>query len=175
MQNTSPILNHYQTWLDDFTRISLWHGLCQQALTQWHRLAMTSCLTPEGTVIVIPQCLLQITHSPGIDACAIVTKITKQTDWPLLSGVLLSECYRLEKRTLAEQLQMLFRSHSPAIRQALTLLCWCELVTGPDMSEWYTLHLRLPDALNQWLAAKQKAYRGLTTMIEGYNRAAQPR
>lgn len=53
MQNTSPILNHYQTWLDDFTRISLWHGLCQQELTQWHR----PCLTPEGTVIVIPQCL----------------------------------------------------------------------------------------------------------------------
>ncbi|ABS46654.1 MULTISPECIES: hypothetical protein [Yersinia pseudotuberculosis complex] len=43
------------------------------------------------------------------------------------------------------------------------------------MSEWYTLHLRLPDVLNQWLAAKQKAYRGLTTMIEGYNRAARPR
>ncbi|HEN3334198.1 TPA: secretoglobin family protein [Yersinia enterocolitica] len=154
MQNTSPILNHYQTWLDDFTRISLWHGLCQQELTQWHRLAMTSCLTPEGTVIVIPQCLLQITYSPGVDACAVVPKITKQTDWPLLSGVLLNECYRLEKGTLAEQLQMMFRLHAPTIQQALTLLFWCELVIGSVMSERYTLHLRLPDTLSQWLAAK---------------------
>ncbi|MGM7970781.1 hypothetical protein ACS77P_07995 [Yersinia enterocolitica] len=96
MQNTSPILNHYQTWLDGFTRISLWHGLCQQELTQWRRLAMTSCFTPEGTVIVIPQCLLQITHSSGVDACSVAPKITKQTDWPLLSGVLLNECYRLD-------------------------------------------------------------------------------
>ncbi|AJK17464.1 MULTISPECIES: hypothetical protein [Yersinia pseudotuberculosis complex] len=120
MQNTSPLLRHYQTWLDDFTRISLWHGLCQQELTQWHRLAMTSRLTPEGTVIVIPQCLLQITHSPDVDACTVVPKITKQTEWPRLSGVLLSECYHLEKGTLAEQLQRVFRLHSPTIRQALT-------------------------------------------------------
>ncbi|AUQ41077.1 secretoglobin family protein [Yersinia ruckeri] len=174
MQNTSPLLHHYQTWLDDFTRISLWHGLCQQELTQWHRLALTSCHIPEGSVIVIPQCLLQITHSPGVEACAIVTKITKQTDWPLLAGVLLSECYRLKQGTLAEQLQMLFRLYSPAIRQALTLLCWCELVMGLDMSEWYTLHLLHPDTVAQWLAAKQKAYEGLTTLIEGYSRATRP-
>ncbi|MFV8907314.1 hypothetical protein ABQ333_18940 [Serratia fonticola] len=66
MQNTSPLLNHYQAWLDDFTRISLWHGLCQQEFTQWHKLVMTSCHVSEGTVIVIPQCLLRITskHVP---------------------------------------------------------------------------------------------------------------
>ncbi|WP_337261398.1 MULTISPECIES: secretoglobin family protein [unclassified Serratia (in: enterobacteria)] len=172
MQNTSPLLQHYQAWLGDFTRVSLWHGLCQQELKQWHRLALTSC--PEGSVIVIPQCLLQITHSPGVEACAIAPKITKQTDWSLLPGVLLSECYRLERGTLAEQLQMLFRLHSPAIRQALTLLCWCELVVGLEMSEWTTLHLLSPDALAQWLAVKQKAYRGLTTLTERYGRAARP-
>lgn len=38
----SILLNHYQTWLDDFTRVSLSHGLCQQHITQWHRLAITS-------------------------------------------------------------------------------------------------------------------------------------
>lgn len=172
MQNISPLLHQYQTWLDDFTRVSLCHGLCQQELAHWHRLALTSC--PEGSVIVIPQCLLQITHSPGVDACAIVPKITKQTDWPLLSGVLLSECYRLERGILAEQLQMLFRLHSLAIRHALTLLCWCELVMGLEMSEWMTLHLLPPEALNQWLAAKQKSYGGLTTLTEGYHHAARP-
>lgn len=174
MQNTSPLLHHYQAWLDDFTRINLWHGLCQQELMQWHRLTMTPCNLPEGHIIVIPRCLLQITHSPGVEECTVVPRITKQTDWPLLSGVLLSECYRLEKGMLAEQLQMLFRLHSPGIRQALTLLCWCELVRGLDMSEWTTLHLLHPDALEQWLAAKQKAYQGLTTLTEGYHRAARP-
>ncbi|CQH22631.1 TPA: hypothetical protein ACPZMC_002838 [Yersinia enterocolitica] len=38
-----PLLNHYQAWLNDFTRINLFHGLCQQEIEHWHKLAITSC------------------------------------------------------------------------------------------------------------------------------------
>ncbi|EPD2609613.1 hypothetical protein ACR82Q_001268 [Yersinia enterocolitica] len=37
-----PLLNHYQAWLNDFTRINLFHGLCQQEIEHWHKLAITS-------------------------------------------------------------------------------------------------------------------------------------
>lgn len=40
---------------------------------------------------------------------------------------------------------MLFRLHTqPEMRHALILLCWCDLITGSDLDEWYSLHL--PDA-----------------------------
>ena len=70
---------------------------------------------------------------------------------------------------------MLFRLNvQPGMRQALTLLCWCALATGKDMEEWYALHLPQPDTLTQWLAVKQRAYRGLKTLTDGYIRATQP-
>lgn len=60
--NNSPLLNHYQAWLDDFTRVSLFHGLCQKHISQWHRLAITACPMPGSSVteVVIPQCLLRL-------------------------------------------------------------------------------------------------------------------
>lgn len=89
--------------------------------------------------------------------------------------MLLSECYRLGKSRLADQLQMLFRLHvQPGIRQTLTLLCWCELVTGKDMKEWYELHLSLPDTLKQWLAIKQRTYRGLKALTDDYILVTRP-
>lgn len=169
-----PLLNHYQAWLNDFTRINLCHGLCQQEIEHWHKLAVTSCRSPGG-VIVVPQYLLQVTQTSHEEECAVIPRLNKQTDYSLLPGVLLSECYRLGKSRLAEQLQMLFRLHTqPGSRQALTLLCWCELVSGRDLDEWYTLHLPLPDTLKQWMSEKQESYRGLKTLTEDYIRATRP-
>ena len=175
--NNSPLLNHYQAWLDDFTRVSLFHGLCQQHISQWHRLAITACPMPGSSVteVVIPQCLLPVTRTGRLGSCTSAPGLTKHTDYALLPGVLLSECYRLGKSRLANQLQMLFRLNvQPGMRQALTLLCWCALATGKDMEEWYALHLPQPDTLTQWLAVKQRAYRGLKTLTDGYIRATQP-
>lgn len=109
--NNSPLLNHYQAWLDDFTRVSLFHGLCQQHISQWHRLAITACPMPGSSVteVVIPQCLLPVTRTGRLGSCTSAPGLTKHTDYALLPGVLLSECYRLGKSRLANQLQMLFR------------------------------------------------------------------
>ena len=175
--NNSPLLNHYQVWLDDFTRVSLLHGSCQQHITQWHRLAITACPMPESseTEVVIPHCLLPVTRTDQLESCSAAPGLTKHTDYSLLPGVLLSECYRLGKSRLADQLQMLFRLHvQPGIRQTLTLLCWCELVTGKDMKEWYELHLSLPDTLKQWLAIKQRTYRGHKALTDDYILVTRP-
>ncbi|WP_261642251.1 hypothetical protein [Erwinia mallotivora] len=101
----SILLNHYQTWLDDFTRISLSHGLCQQHIAQWHRLAITTSPTLDDSVIeiVIPQCLLPIIRTTRLEPCTVDPGLTKHTDYTLLPGVLLSECYRLGKSRLADQ------------------------------------------------------------------------
>lgn len=175
--NISPLLNQYQVWLDDFTRMSLFHGLCQQQLMQWHRLVITPLKVPKGvtTGIVIPKSLLQITRTGCLESCIDSPKLTKHIDYSLLPGVLISECYRLEKSRLAEQLQMLFRLHlQPGVRQVLTLLCWCELITGKDMGEWYELHLLLPESLQQWSTKKQKSYRGLKALSDEYILATRP-
>lgn len=172
-----PLLNHYQAWLNDFTRINLFHGLCQQEIEHWHKLAITSCRSSGGmtSAIVVPQCLLQVTQTSQEEECTVIPRLNKRTDYSLLPGVLLSECYRLGKSRLAEQLQMLFRLHTqPGFRQTLTLLCWCELVAGRDLDEWYSLHLPLPDTLKQWMSEKQKSYRGLKTLTENYIRATRP-
>ncbi|HAN6103265.1 TPA: secretoglobin family protein [Escherichia coli] len=175
--NNSPLLNHYQAWLDDFTRVSLFHSLCQQHIIQWHRLAITASLMPDGSVTecVIPQCLLPVTRTDQLGSCSAIPGLTKHTDYSLLPGVLLSECYRLGKSRLAEQLQLLFRQYpQPGIRESLTLLCWCELATGKNMGEWYELHLPLPYTLKRWLAVKQLTYRGLKTLTDDYIRATRP-
>ncbi|WP_350316331.1 secretoglobin family protein [Pectobacterium aroidearum] len=173
----APLLNHYQTWLDDFTRINLCHGLFQQAITQWHKLAVTSCQHEEGntSVIVIPLCLLRIIRTHPIADCNITHQLIKHIDYPLLPGVLFSECCRLGKRRLAEQLKMLFRLHTqPEVRHALILLCWCELATGSDLEEWYSLHLLDVDELKQWILARQKVYRGLAVLTKDYIDATRP-
>lgn len=70
--NNSPLLNHYRVWLDDFTRVSLLHGSCQQHITQWHRLAITACPMPESseTEVVIPHCLLPVTRTDQLESCS---------------------------------------------------------------------------------------------------------
>lgn len=172
-----PLLNHYQTWLNDFTRINLFHGLCQQEIEHWHKLAITSRHLSDDSVsvIVVPQCLLQVTQTSLEKTCAVIPRLNKHTDYSLLPGVLLSECYRLGKNKLAEQLQMLFRLHTqPGFRQTLTLLCWCDLVADCDWDEWYTLHLLLPDEQKKWVLEKQNSYQGLNALTENYIRATRP-
>ncbi|EQA4045819.1 secretoglobin family protein, partial [Enterobacter hormaechei] len=92
--NNSPLLNHYQTWLDDFTRINVFHGLYHQQITQWHRLTITSCLIPEGhsVEVVLPQRLLPLTRTGLVESCTTIPRLTKNIDYSLLPGVLLSEC-----------------------------------------------------------------------------------
>ncbi|MBT9186123.1 secretoglobin family protein [Pectobacterium carotovorum subsp. carotovorum] len=173
----TPLLNHYQTWLDDFTRLNLCHGLFQQSITLWHKLTIASCQQEDGSisVIVIPQCLLQVIRTEQVVDCNIIPQLIKHIDYPLLPGVLFSECCRLGKRKLAEQLKMLFRLHTQVgMRHALILLCWCELTTGSDLDEWYSLHLPNADELKQWISARQKAYRGLATLTKDYIDATRP-
>ncbi|MEI7125677.1 secretoglobin family protein [Pectobacterium versatile] len=162
----APLLNHYQTWLDDFTRINLWHGLCQQKIEHWHKLTITSGQQEDGStsIIVIPQCLLQVIRTEQVVDCNIIPQLIKH-----------SECCRLGKRKLAEQLKMLFRLHTqPEMRHALILLCWCDLTTGSDLDEWYSLHLSNADELKQWVSARQKAYRGLAMLTKDYIDATRP-
>jgi hypothetical protein len=102
-------------------------------------------------------------------------QLIKHIDYPLLPGVLFSECCRLGKRKLAEQLKMLFRLHTqPEMRHALILLCWCDFTTGSDLDEWYSLHLSNADELKQWISARQKTYRELAALTKDYIDATRP-
>lgn len=175
--NSTIFTAHCQAWLDDLTRLQVTHGLCRPEIKQWHRLTVTTCTLPDGLtgLLIIPQFLLTVTQAACVEEESVAGRIIKRAGGPALAGVLRSECYRLGLSTLAEQLSLLFRQYpQPGIRESLTLLCWCELATGKDMGEWYELHLPFPDTLKRWLAVKQRAFRGLKALTEGYILATRP-
>jgi hypothetical protein len=173
---TTPLLNHYQAWLDDFTRANLTHGLCQPEIKHWHTLAMTTCRPLNGLAssLVIPHFLLSVTQTPVTDTQPQQAQITKCTDYPLLPGVLLSECFRLGLFRLAEQLRTIFwLNTAPGMRESLTLLCWCELAKNSAASGWCIPCLQ-PEGLQHWITDSQEKHPGLGEFTDAYLRALKP-
>ncbi|MEY8710521.1 secretoglobin family protein [Mangrovibacter phragmitis] len=173
---TPPLLNHYQAWLDDFTRINLAHGLCQPEIKHWHKLTMTTCRPLNGLAssLVIPHFLLSVTQTPVTDNPTGQTQITKYADYPLLPGILLSECARQGLLSLTKQLKSAFWLNTAfGMRESLTLLCWCELAKDSDASEWCIPCLQ-PEELQQWICDSQEKHPGLSRLTGAYLHAIKP-
>ncbi|APG17007.1 hypothetical protein A3780_05315 [Kosakonia radicincitans] len=172
----NQLLNHYQDWLDDFTRINFAHDLCQPEIKRWHRLAMTTCRPHNGlsSSLVFPPFLLSVTLTPVADNQPQQAQIIKYADYPLLPGVLLSECTRLGLLSLVKQLKSAFwLNTAPAMRESLTLLCWCELTKNSDASEWCIPCLQ-PEGLQQWISDSQEKHPGLSRLTGAYLHAIKP-
>lgn len=175
MKNKS-LLNHYQAWLDDFTWANIAHGLCQPEIKRWHKLTMTTCRPLNGLAssLVIPHFLISATQTLVTDNPTEQTQITKDADYPLLPGVLLSECTRLGLLNLAKQLRSAFwLNTAPGMRESLTLLCWCELAKNSAASGWCIPCLQ-SEGLQQWISDSQEKHPGLGEFTDAYLRALKP-
>ncbi|ELR4953165.1 malate transporter [Salmonella enterica] len=167
----NTLLNHYQTCLNDYTRLAILYGQCQPEINRWHTLAMVPCTLPGGDLaeLVIPERLQHVLSLPTTAPMTATQDINKKLMPLLLPGVLLSECERLEMRRLSNKLQSLFQQfRGPGLRERLTLLCWSELATGIDHNEWKELHRLSTESLIAWTDQKLQTFWALRPQIEDY-------
>ncbi len=95
------LLQHYQRWLDDFTRLAVRHGLCHPNIRASHQLTIGSLrFTGTGQVTaVVPHALYRLfCGNPPVITVAedMSTRLDSDTTLllhhPMLEGILLSEC-----------------------------------------------------------------------------------
>lgn len=137
----------YQTWLTDFTKLTVRSGMCHQNIYHHHTLTVGNLKFPgeEEVIAVVPQCLHRIIYGRAaapltVNDDLIVSLFTQEhllAHHPMLEGILLSECVRLKQRPLANKLISLFRQFSGSeLRLKLVWLCWYDLMLGNCLDDW---------------------------------------
>ncbi|BES83520.1 hypothetical protein PEC302110_06170 [Pectobacterium araliae] len=124
------MLDKYQSHLDDSTTHAIHRGICTRKIHTFHQLSLTTVSLPDRRKahLIIPARLMQQSGVSRIGAgnkAILPAKATRHLRrYPMLSGILISECDRLHLEVLSDSLQRLFdRENDPGIREMLTLLC----------------------------------------------------
>lgn len=175
------LLKYYQTWLTDFTRLTVRLGLCHQNIYFSHCLMVDYLKFPgQGEQpAVVPQCLNRIIKGETAPvALSLVEGAAISLDahehllvhHPMLEGILLSECMRLQQRALANRLASLFHQFSATEnRLKLVWLCWYDLMTGADLADWVDhLKFKKDATLAEWISVRQEENGSLTTLMDEY-------
>ncbi|AUN71073.1 hypothetical protein H8M25_13045 [Klebsiella pneumoniae] len=170
----------YQTWLTDFTKLTVRSGMCHQNIYHHHNLTVGSLKFPgeEEVIAVVPQCLHRIIYGRAatpltVNDDLIVSLFTQEhllAHHPMLEGILLSECVRLKQRPVANKLISLFRQFSGSeLRLKLVWLCWYDLMLGNCLDDW-TDHLRFKKdkEMDIWVNDRQAENSALTSLMDEY-------
>ncbi|EMX9647854.1 hypothetical protein AAH559_005368, partial [Salmonella enterica] len=89
--------------------------------------------------------------------------------YPLLPGIMLSECVRLRLDGLHNCLERVFsRLRLPGLRESLTLLCWYELVNGLQNSDWLYLPELSEQEVKTWGETRLSQYPLLYRVVDEY-------
>ncbi|HBU8416218.1 hypothetical protein [Klebsiella pneumoniae] len=174
------LLQHYQRWLDDFTRLAVRHGLCHPNIQASHQLTIGSLrFTGTGQVTaVVPHALYRLFCGNQPPVITVTEDMSTRLDsdttlllhHPMLEGILLSECARLKQFPVQRALLvMLQRLTSREIRHKIVWLCWRDLMCGNDPCDWLERLVGQPDdALYHWLGDRQDSDPVLTLMMDEY-------
>ncbi|HEO8925596.1 TPA: hypothetical protein ACQZKP_002705 [Klebsiella quasipneumoniae subsp. similipneumoniae] len=170
----------YQTWLTDFTKLTVRSGMCHQNIYHHHTLTVGSLKFPgeEEVIAVVPQCLHRIIYGRAAAPLTVnddlsVSLFTQEhllAHHPMLEGILLSECVRLKQRPLANKLISLFRQFSGSeLRLKLVWLCWYDLMLGNCLDDW-TDHLKFKKdkEMDIWVNDRQAENSALTSLMDEY-------
>ncbi|HDS8777281.1 TPA: hypothetical protein QHV38_002723 [Klebsiella michiganensis] len=170
----------YQTWLTDFTKLTVRSGMCHQNIYHHHTLTVGSLKFPgeEEVIAVVPQCLHRIIYGRAAAPLTVnddlsVSLFTQEhllAHHPMLEGILLSECVRLKQRPVANKLISLFRQFSGSeLRLKLVWLCWYDLMLGNCLDDW-TDHLRFKKdkEMDIWVNDRQAENSALTSLMDEY-------
>lgn len=179
MMYHEDLLHFYQTWLDDFTRLVIRMTACHQNITYSHKLTVGSLTFPEQSAVtaIVPRNLYRIINGntpPVIIPPAPVTGLYAEEflliHHPMLEGVLLSECIRLNQRSLANKLTSLFHHYRKSdFHQKLIWLCWYDLMLGTPMTDWLeTLKHKSCTEMVAWINDRQAENDVLTRMMDEY-------
>ncbi|EDM6258280.1 hypothetical protein CT387_13475 [Salmonella enterica subsp. enterica serovar Typhimurium] len=171
----TPLVEVYQRWLNDHTRLAVRYGISTRKTHQWHTLTTTGITLADGrqVTMVVPSCLLSV--SPGVRASrnegtvSVLADISSLRAYPQLPGILLSECVRLRLDGLHNCLEQVFsRLKEPGLRESLTLLCWYELVNGLQNSDWLCLPGLSEQEVKVWVEKRLSQYSSLYSVVDEY-------
>ncbi|EHL4433075.1 hypothetical protein KDP88_002723 [Salmonella enterica] len=171
----TPLVEVYQRWLNDHTRLAVRYGISTRKTHQWHTLTTTGITLADGrqVTMVVPSCLLSVSptvREPGNEgSVSVLADISSLRAYPQLPGILLSECIRLRLDGLYDGLEQVFsRLKEPGLRESLTLLCWYELVNGRQDSDWLCLPGLGRQEMKAWVETRLAQYPLLYRMVDEY-------
>lgn len=165
----------YQRWLNDQTRLAVRYGFSTRKTHGWHTLTTSGITLADGQRVsmVVPSCLLPVSPTmnntgSNVDVPVLVDMNSLRT-YPQLPGILLSECVRLRLAGLFNCLERVFsRLKAPGLRESLTLLCWYELINGQQDCNWQDLVTLNEREVAAWLACHLAWYPLLHRMVDEY-------
>ncbi|EMF9802445.1 hypothetical protein V4X63_004675 [Salmonella enterica] len=171
----TPLVEVYQRWLNDQTRLAVRYGISARKTHHWHTLTTTGITLADGrrVAMVVPACLLPVSltvrESRNEGTVSVLADISSLRAYPQLPGILLSECIRLRLDGLHNCLEQVFsRLREPGLRESLTLLCWYELVNGLQNSDWLYLAGLNEQEVKKWLETRLSQYPLLYRVVDEY-------
>ncbi|GKW13710.1 hypothetical protein PEC301899_39920 [Pectobacterium carotovorum subsp. carotovorum] len=171
----STLLDKYQSHLDDSATHAIRQGISTRKIHTFHQLSLTTVSLPgqRKAHLIIPARLMQQSDVSRIEtgsrAILPVKAARYLRRYPMLSGILISECERLHLEVLSDSLQQLFdRENDPGIREILTLLCWSELLDGLSYREWASLADKTDRQVQVWINTRLRTQPTLQAVIEEY-------
>ncbi|ECA3795649.1 hypothetical protein EKG95_28535, partial [Salmonella enterica subsp. enterica serovar Aqua] len=171
----TPLVEVYQRWLNDQTRLAVRYGISTRKTHHWHTLTTTGITLADGqrVAMVVPACLLSA--PPVMDNAGshvdvpVLVDMNSLRSYPQLPGILLSECIRLRPDGLYNCLERVFsRLREPGLRESLTLLCWYELVNGLQNSDWLYLPELSEQEVKAWVETRLSQYPLLYRVVDEY-------
>ncbi|EAR4689752.1 hypothetical protein CC014_11210 [Salmonella enterica] len=171
----TPLVEVYQRWLNDHTRLAVRYGISTRKTHAWHTLTTTGIMLADGrqVTMVVPSCLLSVSptvREPGNEGTvSVLADISSLRAYPQLPGILLSECIRLRLDGLHDGLEQVFRYlREPGLRESLTLLYWYELVNGRRDCNWQGLVTLNEREVSEWMASRLARYPLLYRVVDEY-------
>ncbi|EAO5285236.1 hypothetical protein PF919_004035 [Salmonella enterica] len=171
----TPLVEVYQRWLNDHTRLAVRYGISTRKTHTWHTLMTTGIILVDGrqVTMVVPSCLLSVSptvREPGNEgSVSVLADISSLRAYPQLPGILLSECARLRLDGLYDGLEQVFRYlREPGLRESLTLLCWYELVNSRQDCNWQDLVTLNEREVSAWVASRLSQYPLLYSVVDEY-------
>ncbi|EDK7618569.1 hypothetical protein CKG84_16705 [Salmonella enterica subsp. enterica serovar Newport] len=171
----TPLVEVYQRWLNDHTRLAVRYGISTRKTHTWHTLMTTGITLADGrqVTMVAPSCLLSVSptvREPGNEgSVSVLADISSLRAYPQLPGILLSECARLRLDGLYDGLEQVFcRLRGPGLRESVTLLCWYELVNGLQNSDWMYLSALNEQEVKAWVETRLSQYPLLYRVVDEY-------
>ncbi|EPC4838688.1 hypothetical protein Q1B87_003550 [Salmonella enterica] len=171
----TPLVEVYQRWLNDHTRLAVRYGISTRKTHTWHTLTTTGIMLADGRqlTIVVPSCLLSVSLVPeqtsNEGTVSVLVDMNSLRTYPQLPGILLSECIRLWLDGLHNCLERVFsRLKAPGLRESLTLLCWYELIKGRQDCNWQDLVTLNEREVAAWLGCQLARYPLLHRIVDEY-------
>ncbi|EHB2434636.1 hypothetical protein JYH61_003860 [Salmonella enterica] len=171
----TPLVEVYQRWLNDQTRLAVRYGFSTRKTHGWHTLTTSGITLADGQRVsmVVPSCLLSVLLVPeqtsNEGTVSVLVDMNSLRTYPQLPGILLSECARLRLAGLRRCLERIFsRLEAPGLRESLTLLCWYELVNGRQDCNWQDLVALNEREVAAWVACHLARYPLLHRIVDEY-------